>query len=315
VRQDRPGPGPGPGPVDGRGGGLAPVAQCWWQHDRAAARCSNASRCGGAWTRMIRVRVEIMGAPICRNVGESESVLIMIDLIISPRTRICLLCRCASVLTGISLVRRVGRATKVKCMADRRCAAPAFTVMRRRHHCRGCGQIFCDRCCPERALVGRGLAPKEGVVVRETAAAIEAPCLRSTRGLPAPFTPTTPSPTTVDGRDSNSATARPRGLRRCTTGRCDLVGRGWPLPAPPPPASPAPVMALAEARSRRHSSRSTTCAAAASRACRTSRAMAAARSGTGCASCCRPWPWRPPAQRGGRWPRRWVLNCPPSPER
>jgi hypothetical protein len=36
----------------------------------------------------IRVRVEIMGAPKCRNVRESQSVLIMIDPILSTRTRI-----------------------------------------------------------------------------------------------------------------------------------------------------------------------------------------------------------------------------------
>jgi hypothetical protein len=37
---------------------------------------------------MVRVRVEIMGAPKCRNVGESQSVLNMIDPIISTRVRI-----------------------------------------------------------------------------------------------------------------------------------------------------------------------------------------------------------------------------------
>jgi hypothetical protein len=41
-----------------------------------------------AWL-LIRVRVEIIGALKCRNVGESQSVLIMIDPIISTRTRIC----------------------------------------------------------------------------------------------------------------------------------------------------------------------------------------------------------------------------------
>jgi hypothetical protein len=48
----------------------------------------------------LRVRVEIMGTQKCRNVGESQSVLIMIDPIISPRTRSCdadawLKCQCA----------------------------------------------------------------------------------------------------------------------------------------------------------------------------------------------------------------------------
>jgi hypothetical protein len=36
--------------------------------------------------RARRVRVEIMGAPTCRNVGESQSALIMIDPMISTRT-------------------------------------------------------------------------------------------------------------------------------------------------------------------------------------------------------------------------------------
>jgi hypothetical protein len=35
----------------------------------------------------IRVRLKIMGSPKCRNVGESESVLIMINSMIFPRTR------------------------------------------------------------------------------------------------------------------------------------------------------------------------------------------------------------------------------------
>ena len=30
--------------------------------------------------------------------------------------------------------------------------ASAFGIMTRRHHCRACGQCFCDRCCPTRHL-------------------------------------------------------------------------------------------------------------------------------------------------------------------
>eukprot|EP01047_Picozoa_sp_COSAG01_P004525 COSAG01_NODE_150_length_23941_cov_44.277200_13_plen_133_part_00 len=36
----------------------------------------------------IRVRVEIMGAPTCRNVGESQPVRMMIDLMIFSRSRV-----------------------------------------------------------------------------------------------------------------------------------------------------------------------------------------------------------------------------------
>jgi hypothetical protein len=38
---------------------------------------------------LLRVRGEIMGAGNCENVGESQSVLIVIDPMISPRTRSC----------------------------------------------------------------------------------------------------------------------------------------------------------------------------------------------------------------------------------
>jgi hypothetical protein len=38
--------------------------------------------------RRVRVRVEITGSQKSRNVGESQTVLVMIDPIISPRTRI-----------------------------------------------------------------------------------------------------------------------------------------------------------------------------------------------------------------------------------
>lgn len=31
----------------------------------------------------------------------------------------------------------------------RSCGRP-FTLLRRRHHCRGCGRIFCDACSPLR---------------------------------------------------------------------------------------------------------------------------------------------------------------------
>eukprot|EP01047_Picozoa_sp_COSAG01_P090733 COSAG01_NODE_22515_length_852_cov_1.183267_2_plen_132_part_00 len=37
----------------------------------------------------VRVRVKIMGSQTCRNVGKSQSVLIMINPMISTRTRIC----------------------------------------------------------------------------------------------------------------------------------------------------------------------------------------------------------------------------------
>lgn len=44
------------------------------------------------------------------------------------------------------------------------CSAPEFTLTRRRHHCRGCGLVFCDRCSPETAIISAGLCPKSGVV-------------------------------------------------------------------------------------------------------------------------------------------------------
>jgi hypothetical protein len=47
--------------------------------------CHTAAAAAAAHT--VRVRVEIMGAPKCRNAGESQSVLIVIDPIISTRTR------------------------------------------------------------------------------------------------------------------------------------------------------------------------------------------------------------------------------------
>jgi hypothetical protein len=44
------------------------------------------------------------------------------------------------------------------------CSAPEFKLTRRRHHCRGCGMVFCDRCSPETAIISAGLCPKYGVV-------------------------------------------------------------------------------------------------------------------------------------------------------
>lgn len=44
------------------------------------------------------------------------------------------------------------------------CQAPEFTFSRRRHHCRGCGLVFCDRCSPKTPIVSAGLCPKSGVV-------------------------------------------------------------------------------------------------------------------------------------------------------
>ena len=44
------------------------------------------------------------------------------------------------------------------------CSAPEFKLTRRRHHCRGCGLVFCDRCSPETAIISAGLCPKAGVV-------------------------------------------------------------------------------------------------------------------------------------------------------
>ena len=44
------------------------------------------------------------------------------------------------------------------------CSAPEFKLTRRRHHCRGCGLVFCDRCSPETAIISAGLCAKSGVV-------------------------------------------------------------------------------------------------------------------------------------------------------
>ena len=44
------------------------------------------------------------------------------------------------------------------------CPAPVFKLTRRRHHCRGCGLVFCDRCSPETAIISAGLCAKSGVV-------------------------------------------------------------------------------------------------------------------------------------------------------
>jgi hypothetical protein len=49
-------------------------------------RATVAEVAGGA-ERQVRIGGEMMGAPKCRNVGKSQSVLIMIDPIISTRTR------------------------------------------------------------------------------------------------------------------------------------------------------------------------------------------------------------------------------------
>ena len=44
------------------------------------------------------------------------------------------------------------------------CPAPEFTLTRRRHHCRACGMVFCDRCSPETPVISAGMAPKTGLV-------------------------------------------------------------------------------------------------------------------------------------------------------
>jgi hypothetical protein len=51
---------------------------------------------GGRSDPRIRVRGEIMGSQKCRIVGKSQPVLIMINPIISPATRICPRCTHAS---------------------------------------------------------------------------------------------------------------------------------------------------------------------------------------------------------------------------
>jgi hypothetical protein len=69
---------------------VAPAeCQLFGHHERPANSVHASERPTRGEAEMIRVRVEIMESQKCRIVGESQSVLIMINPIISTRTRIC----------------------------------------------------------------------------------------------------------------------------------------------------------------------------------------------------------------------------------
>ena len=75
----------------------------------------------------VRVRVKIMGSPKCGNVGESQPVLIMIDPIICPRTRIAVVAR-----------REYGEVGHPDTDAERRVQSPKWRVLESQHAVGSC---------------------------------------------------------------------------------------------------------------------------------------------------------------------------------
>uniref|UniRef100_A0A493TDA3 FYVE-type domain-containing protein n=1 Tax=Anas platyrhynchos platyrhynchos TaxID=8840 RepID=A0A493TDA3_ANAPP len=84
--------------------------------------------------------------------SKEDSELLMGD---APRVADCPLCHSPTEGTGL---RRAGAHSRPEWVPDSTCSqccacrAP-FTLLRRRHHCRSCGKIFCARCSPHTAAL------------------------------------------------------------------------------------------------------------------------------------------------------------------